>query len=68
MLQLDLNVQRSEKDRMPKLYPSDSINSITVRIYFQDKDSAVIMQMLKDHKIMPAIWNPVPVVAALPAL
>lgn len=59
--QLDLNVAKPESERLPALYPGDSINMANLRIYFQEEDSAKVLQLLKDKNIMPALWNAMPV-------
>ena len=63
--QIDLNVKRPEGGRLPELYAGDSINWITVRIYFDEADADAVMQLCKDKGILPALWSPRPVDAAL---
>lgn len=65
--QMDLNVTKPESQRLPALYPGDSINMANLRIFFYDDDSEKVMQLLKDKGIMPAIWNSRPVNCHYPA-
>ena len=61
MLQIDLNVTKAEDQRLPLLYPGDSINMTTIRLYFNECDGPAVVQMIKDHHICPAIWNDKPI-------
>ena len=66
--QIDLNVQKPESQRLPKMYAADSINWCNLRVYFDEDDEAKFLQVLKDTPAIvafPAIWSYPPVLAHL---